>query len=67
MKARFYTDLQLRWKPAYLEQQFGFAVGVNNLFNTNPPGCITCDLNNFDPTIYDIPGRYYYARLAVKY
>ena len=29
---------------------FGFALGVNNLFNVKAPGCITCDLNNFDPT-----------------
>ena len=42
------------------------AVGVNNLFNIKTPGCVSCDLNNFDPTIYDTPGRYYYARLSVK-
>ncbi len=29
---------------------FGFALGVNNLFNVKAPGCISCDLNNFDPT-----------------
>ena len=47
-------------------KQVGIALGVNNLFNTKAPGCDTCDLNNFDPTMYDIPGRYYYARLGVK-
>ena len=45
---------------------FGFAVGVNNVFDTKIPGCVTCDLNNFDPTVYDVPGRYYYARVSVK-
>ena len=44
----------------------GFAIGVNNLFDKDPPGCITCGLNNMDPTTYDIPGRYYYARVSVK-
>ena len=44
--------------------QFGFAIGANNMFNTKAPGCNTCDLNNFDPTMYDVPGRYYYARSA---
>jgi hypothetical protein len=43
-----------------------FAVGANNILNTRIPGCNTCDLNNFDPTAYDIPGRFYYARLVVK-
>ena len=66
LKERFYTDLQLRWTPTFLERQFGFAVGANNLFNTKAPGCNTCDLNNFDPTMYDVPGRYYYVRASVK-
>ena len=66
MKSRFYTDLQLRWSPTFLEKQFSFAVGANNLLNTRAPGCDTCDLNNFDPTMYDIPGRYYYGRISVK-
>jgi iron complex outermembrane receptor protein len=56
---RFYTDLQLRWN---LHDGFGFALGVNNLFNVNPPGCISCGLNNMDPTTYDVPGRFFYAR-----
>ena len=31
------------------------------------PGCVSCDVSsNFDPNIYDTPGRYYYARLSVK-
>jgi iron complex outermembrane receptor protein len=66
LKSRFYTDLQLRWNPTFLNRQFGFAVGANNLLNTKAPGCNTCDLNNFDPTMYDIPGRYYYGRVSVK-
>jgi iron complex outermembrane receptor protein len=66
LKSRFYTDVQLRWTPELLGQQLGLAFGVNNLFNTRAPGCNTCDLNNFDPTMYDIPGRYFYARIGVK-
>jgi iron complex outermembrane receptor protein len=66
MNSKFYTDLQLRWNPTFVQRQWGFALGVNNLLNTKAPGCNTCDLNNFDPTMYDIPGRYYYARASVK-
>jgi len=66
MKARFYTDFQLRWFPEDAPDAFGFALGVNNLFNVKAPGCISCDLNNFDPTAYDLPGRYYYVRASFK-
>ena len=69
LKATFYTDAQLRWSPKF---NFGvhdiqFAIGANNLFNVKTPGCVSCDTNNMDPTTYDTPGRYYYARIGLKY
>jgi len=27
---------------------------------------ISCGLNNFNPTTYDVPGRYLYARATIK-
>ena len=66
LAARFYTDVQLRWFPSEAPDSFGFALGVNNLFNTKAPGCISCDINNFDPTAYDLPGRFYYVRASFK-
>jgi iron complex outermembrane receptor protein len=65
--SRLYTDIQGRWDPHFWGDRLGFAVGVNNLFGLNPPGCISCGLNNMDPTTYDVPGRYYYARIGVRY
>ena len=70
MKAVFYTDAQLRWRPSFnfLVHDVELAVGVNNLFDIHTPGCVSCDVSsNFDPNIYDTPGRYYYARIGVKY
>ena len=66
LNSRFYTDLQLRWNSPDFADKFGFALGVNNLFDKDPPGCISCGLNNFDPGTYDVPGRYLYARATVK-
>jgi iron complex outermembrane receptor protein len=60
----FYTDIQVRWDIA---ERFGFALGVNNLFSVDPPACFTCGLNNMDPTTYDVPGRFFYARARVKF
>ncbi|MFL6764637.1 MAG: TonB-dependent receptor [Sphingomicrobium sp.] len=68
LKATFYTDAQLRWRPNFnfILHDVELAVGVNNLFDVRTPGCVSCDTNNMDPTTYDTPGRYYYARLSVK-
>ena len=66
MNSVFYTDLQLRWFAPSFADRFGFAVGVNNLFDKKTPGCITCESNNFSQTAHDIPGRYFYARATVK-
>jgi len=66
MGSKFYADIQLRWAPEWASKQFNFAVGANNLLNTRAPGCVSCDLNNFDPTTYDVPGRFYYIRAGVK-
>ncbi|MEO6199215.1 MAG: TonB-dependent receptor [Sphingomicrobium sp.] len=66
LNSRLYADLQARWNPSFRDNILGFAVGVNNLFDKDPPGCISCGLNNFDPGTYDVPGRYYYARITVR-
>ncbi|HEX5378602.1 MAG TPA: TonB-dependent receptor [Phenylobacterium sp.] len=60
-----YFDAQVRYAPEFLEG-FSFAAGVNNLFDKDPPGCITCGLNNYDPNAYDAPGRFFYFRLSYK-
>ncbi|HEY0626185.1 MAG TPA: TonB-dependent receptor [Allosphingosinicella sp.] len=61
----FYTDAQLRFM-AGADDQFGFALGVNNLFDKKTPGCVTCEANNFSQAVHDIPGRYFYARASVR-
>ena len=65
MSSKFYTDLQLRWEPESWDG-FGFALGANNLFNVDPPACFTCGLNNMDPTTYDVPGTFFYARASMR-
>nr|HEX4312697.1 TonB-dependent receptor [Kofleriaceae bacterium] len=38
-------------------------VGINNLFNTDPPAVYTAFANNTDGSVYDFYGRFYYVRL----
>jgi iron complex outermembrane receptor protein len=65
MNSVFYTDLQLRF-TAGAADNFGFALGVNNLFDKKTPGCVTCEANNFAQSVHDIPGRYLYARASIR-
>ena len=64
--SRFYTDVQLRWNPGFLDNRIGFAIGAINLFNVEPPACFTCGLNNLDPTTYDVPGTFFYGRITFR-
>jgi iron complex outermembrane receptor protein len=66
LERRVYVDAQLRWMPSDFVEGLGVAVGVNNLFDKDPPGCVTCSLNNYDPNAYDAPGRFFYLRLSYK-
>jgi iron complex outermembrane receptor protein len=67
MDAKVYTDLQLSWTPAIFDQQLTVAIGVNNVLDEDPPPCLSCDLNNFDGTLYPVPGRFIHARAALKF
>ena len=66
LASRFYGDVQLKLMPGILDHRFAITAGVNNVFNQDPPACITCSLNNFDPTTYDVPGQFGYLRISYK-
>lgn len=66
LDSRFYTDFQLQFNPSVFDERFTLAVGMNNVFDVDPPACFSCSLNNYDPTTYDVPGRYGYVRVSYK-
>ncbi|WP_435418676.1 TonB-dependent receptor [Parerythrobacter aurantius] len=66
LASRFYTDVQLGFRPAFLDEAFRLTLGVVNVFDQDPPPCFSCTGPNYDPTTYDIPGRYGYVRLSYK-
>jgi iron complex outermembrane receptor protein len=66
LDARTYVDAQIRWTPSFMDSGFRIAAGVNNLLDKDPPGCISCGLNNYDPNAYDAPGRFFYLRLSYR-
>ena len=62
----FYGDVRLTYSPVALAHKMTVTVGVNNVFNKNPPACFSCTGPNYDPTTYDVPGQFGYLRLGVK-
>lgn len=67
LDATTYSDVQ----AAYRFESMGnlrLTFGVNNLFDRDPPICLSCSLNGYDASTYDIPGgRFYYLRAEVSF
>jgi iron complex outermembrane receptor protein len=62
-----YHDLQVGWKAPWFEGT-QLSLGVNNVFSKDPPICLSCSLNGYDPSVYDLPGgRFMYVRAEVKF
>lgn len=65
--ARVYNDLSIGYNLAPINTRLDF--GVNNIFDKEAPlfyGNNTLNANT-DPSTYDLMGRYYYARVTVKF
>lgn len=67
LDAKVYTDLQVSWTPTFFDQKMQLALGINNILDEDPPPCRACDINNYDGTLYPVPGRFIHARAAVKF
>jgi len=44
-----------------------FTFGIRNLFDKQPPIAMSAFANSFLPTYYRAPGRFFYARVGVKF
>jgi iron complex outermembrane receptor protein len=62
-----YTDLQASWNPSgFLDGGLTVSLGVDNLFDEEPPVCFSCDLNSLDGTVYPIAGQFLYGRVIYE-
>ena len=61
-----YHDLQVGWKTD-LFNGLQLTAGVNNLFGKDPPICLTCSLNGYDASTYDLMGQFFYLRASLKF
>jgi outer membrane receptor protein involved in Fe transport len=61
----FYNDLQLGYTLPASETRF--SLGIDNVFDRQPPASAANNPINFDIYTYDVRGRYFYAMLAMKF
>lgn len=59
-------DLQVRWAPSNWDMDVQFSGGVQNLFNQDPPACMSCSLNGYDPSTYWPQGQFFYLQASLK-
>lgn len=62
-----YHDLNVSYDLQIMDAQTRLTVGAENLFDRDPPACLSCSLNGYDPSTYRIPGRFLYARVGVRF
>jgi iron complex outermembrane receptor protein len=43
------------------------SAGINNLWGKEPPYCLSCSLNGYDASNYDLPGRFWYVEANLKF
>ncbi len=61
-----YDDVRVSWKVP-TELPFTVAGGINNVFAHDPPVCLSCSLNGYDASNYDLPGRFWYVEASIKF
>lgn len=65
--ATTYHDIQLGWNDALTIKDLRLSAGLNNAFKKDPPTCLTCSLNGYDAGTYDLPGRFWYVSMDMKF
>ncbi|MEO6139082.1 MAG: TonB-dependent receptor [Luteimonas sp.] len=62
-----YNDVQVAWNHSLGIQGLKLSAGVNNLFDKDPPACVSCSLNGYDAGTYDLPFRFWYISADFKF
>jgi outer membrane receptor protein involved in Fe transport len=65
LESVLYHDAQVSYHYAPFDTRF--TLGARNLFDKDPPLAFTPFANSYDPTTYDVPGRFWYARVTTNF
>jgi len=66
LDSAMFTDLQIRYNPAILDEALTIALGFNNLFDEDPPACDDCGGPGVSIVVHDIPGTVSYLRVTYQ-
>ncbi len=61
-----YHDVRATWRVP-VAMNLVLSAGINNLFAKDPPVCLSCSLNGYDASNYDLPGRFVYMQAGLKF
>jgi iron complex outermembrane receptor protein len=64
--ATTYHDVRASWNVP-VSMPLTVSAGVNNVFAKDPPVCLSCSLNGYDASTYDLPGRFWYVEANLKF
>ncbi|MGJ8669103.1 MAG: TonB-dependent receptor plug domain-containing protein [Oceanococcus sp.] len=62
----FYHDLRASWQVPG-DQDISLTAGINNVLDNDPPVCVSCSLNGYDASVYDLPGQFAYLQIGLRY
>lgn len=66
LDATLYHDVRMQWM-APGGSGLRISGGINNVFGTDPPECLSCSLNGYDASLYDLPGQFGYVEASVNF
>ena len=66
MGSTTFHDVRVNWKVP-TRFNFTLSAGINNVFAKDPPICVSCSLNGYDASNYDLPGRFGYVSANIKF
>jgi iron complex outermembrane receptor protein len=61
-----YHDVRASWKTP-LATPLTVSAGINNVWSKDPPVCVSCSLNGYDASNYDLPGRFWYVEASLRF
>lgn len=64
--ATTYHDARVSWKVP-IQYDFSVSAGINNIFGKDAPVCLSCSLNGYDASNYDLPGRFSYVEASIRF
>ncbi|MBR9783276.1 MAG: TonB-dependent receptor [Gammaproteobacteria bacterium] len=64
LEAMAYHDVSLAYA---VNDNLRITLGVNNLFDTDPEVSYSTFANSFDPSMYEIPGQFFYSRVNLTF